>query len=236
MPMLSTSFCAHPKVCRPSATGPLTVTRSRSRCLATRPQAKSSQQNGVPTLPVVARRRALISLTGATTLLVLPRPSPAGALTEDQWKELVKQGALTKDAYYVLHDSGTERPYTSPLNNEKRVGQYLCAACETELFQSSTKFNSGTGWPSFYDKTKNVELEQDNFFDRVVAQRKEVHCKTCKGHLGHVFEDGWIYPETPTNLRYCINGVSLKFNPDAYQPEPKVTLSEFSVGPIPLQG
>ncbi|EKX42070.1 hypothetical protein GUITHDRAFT_74241, partial [Guillardia theta CCMP2712] len=116
---------------------------------------------------------------------------------------------LSKAAYSVLHDAATERPFTSELLQEKRAGSYCCAACGTKLFESKTKFNSGTGWPSFYDKLPGVELETGNYMD-MLAMRTEVHCVKCGGHLGHVFDDGIIW-EVPTGKRYCINGVALNF-------------------------
>eukprot|EP00241_Pyramimonas_parkeae_P011437 CAMPEP_0114252968 /NCGR_PEP_ID=MMETSP0058-20121206/16133_1 /TAXON_ID=36894 /ORGANISM="Pyramimonas parkeae, CCMP726" /LENGTH=218 /DNA_ID=CAMNT_0001366965 /DNA_START=84 /DNA_END=740 /DNA_ORIENTATION=+ len=209
-------------------------------------RAQASHDYGEPLPKIVSaerpggrlqRRRVLVGLGGASTILSVGLAPPADAFTESEWNQLVKDGKLSRAAYSVLHDSSTERPFTSPLNDEKRVGVFECAACGTPLFDSKTKFNSGTGWPSFYAKTDNVELEQTNIMDKVVLQRKEVHCKTCKGHLGHVFEDGWVYPETPTNQRYCINGVSLQFIPDADQPEvAKQTSKMTEFGRVPVQG
>ena len=124
--------------------------------------------------------------------------------TDAEWK-----AQLTPDSYYVLRDHGTERAGTSPLDHEKRKGTFVCAGCEKKLFASETKFNSGTGWPSFFDPMPGaVATTEDNKF---FMKRVEVHCADCGGHLGHVFEDG----PKPTGLRYCMNGVSLKFEPDA---------------------
>jgi peptide-methionine (R)-S-oxide reductase len=119
-----------------------------------------------------------------------------------QWKE-----KLSPDSYNVLCEEGTERPFSSPLNDEKREGKFVCAACGQELFDSSKKYNSGTGWPSFFDVIKeNIETREDRTF---LSTRTEYHCAKCGGHQGHVFEDG----PKPTGLRYCNNGVSLKFIP-----------------------
>lgn len=122
--------------------------------------------------------------------------------TDEEWR-----AALTPEQFQVLRQHGTERAGTSPLNKEHRRGVFLCAACGTELFKSDSKFESGTGWPSFFTPLEHaVETTTDRKFGMV---RVEVHCARCKGHLGHVFEDG----PPPTGLRYCMNGVSLKFEP-----------------------
>jgi len=122
--------------------------------------------------------------------------------TDEEWR-----AALTPEQFQVLRQHGTERAGTSPLNKEYRQGVFLCAACGKELFKSDTKFESGTGWPSFFTPLENaVETTTDRKFGIV---RVEVHCARCKGHLGHVFEDG----PPPTGLRYCMNGISLKFEP-----------------------
>ena len=122
--------------------------------------------------------------------------------TKEQWKE-----KLSPDAYNVLCEEGTERPFSSPLNDEKRDGIFVCAACGHELFNSSQKYNSGTGWPSFFDVIKeNIGTRIDK---KLLSTRTEYHCARCGGHQGHVFEDG----PKPTGLRYCNNGVALKFVP-----------------------
>ena len=124
--------------------------------------------------------------------------------TDAEWKAL-----LSPAAYDVLRHEGTERAGTSPLLNEHREGNFLCAGCALPLFSSKTKFESGTGWPSFYAPLPNaVETTEDKSFLMV---RTEVHCRRCGGHLGHVFDDG----PKPTGLRYCMNGVALTFRPGA---------------------
>ncbi|OED35169.1 peptide-methionine (R)-S-oxide reductase [Chromatiales bacterium (ex Bugula neritina AB1)] len=123
-------------------------------------------------------------------------------LTAAEWKE-----RLTPAQYTVLRRAGTERPFSSSLNEEKREGIYACAGCDLPLFESQTKFDSGTGWPSFFDTiTDNVGTSIDY---KIIVPRTEYHCARCGGHQGHVFKDG---PQ-PTGLRYCNNGVALKFHP-----------------------
>jgi peptide-methionine (R)-S-oxide reductase len=124
-------------------------------------------------------------------------------LTDEQWRE-----KLSPDAYKVLRHEGTERAGTSPLNDEHRKGTFVCAGCDTPLFTSDMKFDSGTGWPSFYTTLPGVFETSRDF--RLIWPRTEYHCAVCGGHHGHVFEDG---PQ-PTGLRYCNNGVALKFIPD----------------------
>lgn len=122
--------------------------------------------------------------------------------TEAEWRK-----QLTSEQYYVLRDHGTERPFTSPLNNEHRNGTFACAACDLPLYSSAAKFDSGTGWPSFFQPLPDAigTSEDRSFF----TLRTEVHCRRCGGHLGHVFNDG---PQ-PTGLRYCMNGVAMTFHP-----------------------
>lgn len=124
------------------------------------------------------------------------------AISEEEWRD-----RLSPEAYYVLREEGTERPGSSPLNFEKRAGVFVCAGCELPLFESTTKYDSGTGWPSFYDVIPGaVETKVDN---KLWIPRTEYHCARCLGHQGHVFNDG----PRPTGLRYCNNGVALKFVP-----------------------
>jgi peptide-methionine (R)-S-oxide reductase len=123
-------------------------------------------------------------------------------LTDAQWRE-----RLSPEAYKVLRGHGTERAGSSPLDREKRAGVFHCAGCDLPLFDMKTKYDSGTGWPSFWQPLDNAigTTEDRSFF----MTRTEVHCRRCGGHLGHVFDDG----PPPTGLRYCMNGVSLAFKP-----------------------
>ena len=163
-------------------------------------------------------RRALsyLTLATATTALFASQKATGGDTngdfpvkkTAEEWKKI-----LTPEQYYVLRDHGTERAFTSPLDKTYAPGKYHCAGCNNLLFSSDTKFNSGTGWPSFWQPVeKAVGTKQDRSFFMV---RTEVHCATCGGHLGHVFDDG----PKPTGLRYCMNGVAMTFKPAADKPD-----------------
>ena len=121
-------------------------------------------------------------------------------LSDSEW-----QSRLSDQEYYILRKEGTERPGSSVLNDEKRKGVYQCAGCDLPLFSSEMKFDSGTGWPSFFDYLPNTLEFRTDF--KIVIPRKEYHCARCGGHHGHVFKDG---PE-PTGLRYCNNGIALNF-------------------------
>jgi peptide-methionine (R)-S-oxide reductase len=126
------------------------------------------------------------------------------SLSEAEWKK-----RLSPDAFYVLREHGTERPFTSPLNKEKRDGTFACAGCRLPLYRSADKYDSGTGWPSFTRAISgNIGTRTDRSFFMV---RTEVHCRRCGGHLGHVFDDG----PPPTGKRHCINGDALVFAPAA---------------------
>ena len=127
---------------------------------------------------------------------------PETAKTDEDWRQ-----TLTPEQFRVLRKHGTEPPGSSPLNSEKREGVFNCAGCGAPLFSSSRKFESGTGWPSFWEPLDNAI---DTSVDRsLLMPRTEVHCAECGGHLGHVFPDG----PRPTGLRYCMNGVALDFEP-----------------------
>ena len=154
-------------------------------------------------------RRGLIGAAALTAIgvaiAVRSTPAPAKYQVTKSPAEWRKQ--LGPERYNVLREAGTERPYSSPLNKEKRRGIYACAGCDLPVFASATKFESGTGWPSFYAALPNAtRTKRDVTFGMV---RIEEICRRCGGHLGHVFDDG----PRPTGKRHCINGLSLKFRP-----------------------
>jgi peptide-methionine (R)-S-oxide reductase len=131
-----------------------------------------------------------------------PSPTEPLKLTKDEWRK-----RLPRESFKVLREEGTEMAGTSPLNGEKRAGIFACAGCELPLFTSDMKFDSGTGWPSFFTAIPGVfEIKKDYY---LIYPRTEYHCARCGGHHGHLFEDG----PAPTGLRYCNNGVALKFIP-----------------------
>ncbi len=167
----------------------------------------------------LSRRRLLLS--GAAGLVVAAcsqagRGANAPAVSGEQvdafadsefrsWTDAQWQEALEPASYQVLRKAGTERPFTSPLNDEKRAGMFHCLGCDLPLFDAATKYDSGTGWPSFFDViTENVGTSTDY---KIGYARTEYHCAQCLGHQGHLFPDG----PAPTGLRYCNNGVALKF-------------------------
>ena len=157
-------------------------------------------------------RRLFLGLTGAAAVSGLGLLARSGGAspalhftvnhTADEWRKI-----LGPQRYAVLREAATERPFTSPLLNEHRRGTFLCAGCALPLFSSATKFDSGTGWPSFW---KALPGEVVTRADRsLMIERTEVLCARCGGHLGHVFDDG----PKPTGLRYCMNGLALNFRP-----------------------
>jgi len=150
-----------------------------------------------------ATYRAAHAAPAAAGKAELPRIEPL-LLTDAQWRQ-----RLTPAQYNVLREEGTERAGTSPLNAEKRKGVFQCAGCELPLFASSTKYESGTGWPSFFDTLPGAVKTKRDY--GLGLPRTEYHCARCGGHHGHVFNDG----PKPTGLRYCNNGVALKFLPEA---------------------
>ncbi len=154
-------------------------------------------------------KRHFLQVLGAGAMLAITGMSHAMAetisklkLSNAEWRK-----RLTPERYNILRKDGTERAYSSALNNENRTGRFHCAGCELALFESKTKYDSGTGWPSFYKPiARHVETKTDY---KLIFPRTEYHCARCGGHQGHIFKDG----PKPTGLRYCNNGLALKFVP-----------------------
>jgi peptide-methionine (R)-S-oxide reductase len=134
--------------------------------------------------------------------IAVPDPAQKLELSKDEWRR-----RLSREAFRVLREEGTEPAFTSPLNDEKRPGVFLCAGCDLPLFSSAMKYDSGTGWPSFFTTIPGVFGTKKDYY--LLYPRTEYHCIRCGGHHGHVFDDG----PPPTRLRYCNNGVALRFVP-----------------------
>jgi peptide-methionine (R)-S-oxide reductase len=167
-------------------------------------------------MPIPTRRKLLFSggataLSSAFAAFFAPgsRRAEAAETLEVTHSDAEWRQRLDARQYAVLRQEGTERPFSSPLNDEHRAGRFTCAGCALELFSSKTKFDSHTGWPSFWKPLDNAVRERRDTTLGMV--RTEVHCRRCGGHLGHVFDDG----PKPTGLRYCMNGVALAFIPEA---------------------
>jgi peptide-methionine (R)-S-oxide reductase len=161
---------------------------------------------------MINRRKTLLLGTAAAAILIARSfratpPAQAAQAYEVTHTDAEWQKILTPAQYNILRQQGTEPPFSSPLLNEHRKGTFNCAGCALPLYSSATKFDSGTGWPSFWQPLPNAVLTSDD--DSLGMDRTEVHCRRCGSHLGHVFPDG----PPPTGLRYCMDGLALTFTP-----------------------
>ncbi|MEZ5778389.1 MAG: peptide-methionine (R)-S-oxide reductase MsrB [Paracoccaceae bacterium] len=153
-------------------------------------------------------RRGFLAIGGAAAALIAGRGGAFAAesfeitKTEQEWREI-----LTDAQFRVLREEDTEKAFSSPLDTEKRAGTFHCAGCDLPLYSSKAKYDSGTGWPSFWEPLPNAIGTKADW--GILGKRTEVHCRRCGGHLGHVFNDG---PE-PTGKRYCMNGLAMVFKP-----------------------
>lgn len=164
-------------------------------------QEKSPKKSAATPQKTTATTQKINNMDTSKNPVYSPSSTEKVNLTDDEWKKI-----LPSDVFYIARQKGTERPFTSPFEHSNEVGTYHCAACGNPLFKSDTKFESGCGWPSFYEPISKTSIiyTPDNSHG---MRRTEVQCGRCKAHLGHVFEDG----PPPTGLRYCINGVILDF-------------------------